>query len=590
MQALVIYQGRLLNSKVNSFKEKHNFERIDKINLKLSERKIAEDNFNYDKFCHDEMKKEISRTYDLIIIHLNLSDHDYGEMYGLRVACHLRLTKDLHNTNSQIIIIATDTFEDIMRLNPLGSILLSPGIKLSSRFDFTFDFNTQKLTENQYKSFIEKVNFPNPDSADNRHSIANELTLYLWSKAIGLSLDELDKEISTNLYYKWVSATRGNIFNAKASENLIKKIKEYTLTGQLNIFLIDDESEKGWEKYYIHLFNLLKTDDVQINFENIKVQKDQSQDEIINQCIKKIREQIHTPNIVLLDLRIVDSDFTNLPAQSLTGVKIAKEIEKYNKAIQIIFTTASNKISSYVSASKEGLGVDGFIIKTPDKNIHENMLSGIQNISAAHEKSKFLITVKERIEKIQKLLPTEKPDDQELNDFIEESNAYLNLAFDILYKAGNDNQFVNLAFMQIFMTLENFSGRADIQKLTETKSWKVFGLDLTRSKIVISKDGGAFKKIGNWNGIVTNDLAFVNVPNRERSMEEAFKKVRNRVFILLWFRYNVFDKNHLWHDLNDHRNNIAHNLEIDNSKSPKKRVTMLLDLILFMLNPRNVKL
>lgn len=590
MQALVIYQGRLLKGKVDAFKEQHNFERIHSINFKLSERKVSEDHFNYDTFCHDELKSEISKTYDLIIIHLNLSDHDYGEMYGLRVACHLRLSKELHNTKSQIILLASDSVEDIIRMNSLGNIILSPGITLSSRFDFTFDFKTEKLTEKQYQSFLKKVNFPNPDNADNRHSIANELSLYLWSKAIGLNIDDLDKEISTNLYYKWVSVTRGNIFNTKANENLIKNIKEITLAGRLNIFLIDDESEKGWEAYYKHLFNLIKTADVQLNFESIKILKGQSQDEITHQSIKKIRDQIHTPNIVLLDLRIVDSDFTNVSAQSLTGVKIAKEIEKYNKAIQIIFTTASNKISSYVSASKEGLGVDGFIIKSPDNYIHENILSGIQSISAAHEKSKFLITVKEKIEKIKGLLPKEIPFDQELNDFIKESKAYLDLAFDILYKSGNDDQFINLAFLQIFMILENFSGRPEIQKLTDTKSWKIFGLNEGRNRIVIAKEQGTFKKIRNWSGIITDNLAFEQIPSNEKAMDKAFETVRNRVFILLWFRYSTFNKNQLWNDLNKHRNNIAHNNEIDYSITPKERVKLLLNLIEFLFDTKNVRM
>jgi CheY-like chemotaxis protein len=587
MQALVIYQGRLLNSKIDAFKEKYKFERIDKLNLKLSERRVSEDNFNYDQFCHDELKSEVNRSYDLIIIHLNLSDYDYGEMYGLRVACHLRLTTELQNTHSQIIILSSDSFEDIMHINPLGSILLTPGTQLSSKFDFTFEFDTKKISESHYQVFLNKINFPNPDNTDNRHSIANELSLFLWSKAIGLDHNSLDQEISTNLYYKWVSSTRRDISIASINENLRDQIIKIGVEGELNIVLIDDEAEKGWEKFYRHLFNLMGSQNSKIEFHSICVEKGSTQEDIVNFCIRKIEGAIKTPHVVLLDLRLVDSDFNNSPTESLTGIRIAKGIEEYNKAIQIIFTTASNKVSSYISASKKGLGVDGYIIKYPSENVENSILNVVNSIVSAQSKSQFLLSVQSRIEKIVRLFPkTEEIQDENIQEFYEESEASIKLAFDILYKAGNDEQFINIAYLEIFKVLENYSKRSDILEVTNL-GCKVHNSGKTKSKdVLFIKDSSYSKNLSEWSKIITNEKAFTS----NKINFNALEKVRNRVYLILWFRNKVSDKNIDWHNLNDHRNNIAHGWDTDNAKSPQEWVKFLLDFILFMMDRRNEKI
>ena len=590
MKALIIHQGRLLNGKIEQFKKENKFERIDKINMKLSERKVSEDGFNYDKFCHDTLKKEINSTYELIIVHLNLSDYDYGEMYGLRVVSHLRLTNDLKNTHCQIIVLSSDSFEEIIRINPLGSILLTPGIQLSSRFDFAFEKRINKISKSQYQIFLNKINFIKPENSDNRHSIANELSLYLWSKGIGLDLNSLDHEISTNLYYKWVSLTRRELQNTLFDVKIQLQISEKKQEGEINILLIDDEASKGWEKFYRHLFSLLESKNFKINFNNVNIVKGSSQDEVIEFCLNKIKGAIKTPNVILLDLRLVDSDFANSDSEKLTGIQIAKAIENYNQAIQLVFTTASNKVKSYISASKMGLGVDGYIVKSPFDDVEQSIYEIIDVINKAYVKSKFLISVQEKIEKIKRHLFSEEDLRKEhLKEFHIESQASLNLAFDILYKGSGDEQFVNLAYMEFFKILENYAKRQDILETSNIDCkvhFSVSNKSKTILKITLIKDLPVYEKNRlEWQNIETHNKAFNNSIIQIRELET----VRNRLYLILWFRNRNFSKNDVWHNLNDHRNNISHGKTLDKSISTEERVKMLLDFMVFIFNCSNVK-
>ncbi len=600
MQALIIHQGRILNNKIEEFKNLNKFDRIDKVNLKLSERKVIEDDFNYDKFCHEELKKEVTRIYDLIIIHLNLSDNDYGEMYGLRVACHLRLTKDFCNTKSQIIILSSDTHEDILRMNSFGSVLLTPGVQLSSQFDFTFEFRHSPISDEQYDIFLKKINFPNPDTSDNRHSIANELSLYLWSKSIGLDLNELDGEISTNLYYKWVSLIQRDLTSFDSDGSLQLKINDKAINSQLNIVLIDDQADKGWESFYRKIFKLMDPSEKKIKFNNISIKKGLTREQIVSHCLNEIQNKLaRTPHIVLLDLRLVDSDFNSSTDDAITGIQIAEKIAAYNEAIQIIFTTASNKITSYVSASKGSLGVDGYIIKSPFDDIENSILNIVDNIINAHEKSKFLQSVQDKMTSILNLFPeTNSTEYKENHDFFKQANSSLATAFKILYNYGKDEVLMNYAYFHLFLIIEKFVDRKDVILLDNSNITVSCSSDSSKSKKLFI---GELKK-RTINGQTREDLFYrkINLElwSTHQVSEFGFAKdtdyhpneldrLKNKIYLVLWFKYKMTAKNMEWSDLNQHRNDIGHGEDV---LTDEVMILRILDFIKTILNTKEEKM
>lgn len=597
MKLLIIHQGRILNSKIEEFKKKYGYSKITKVNLKLSESKISDKNFNYDKFCHSVLLEDINSNYDLIVIYNNLNDFDYSGMYGLRIAAHLRLTKELKNTHSPIVILSSDTLEEILFINSLGSILLTSGIHLSSNFDYTFIIENNSISENQYNDFLNKLSVPNIDNNDNRHSIVNELSLYNWSKAIGLSLDEIDAEVSSNLYYKLMFAKNESLKNLsvldEANPSLAYELAQRKFDAKMYVFLIDDEAEKGWGKFYTHLFKLIEKEPNQAKLMSIPITKGVSQADVIDQCVQKIKKSLRIPNIVLLDLRLVDSDFEReIDSRNLTGIKIAKEIESYNPAIQIVFTTASNKISSYLSASKLGLGIDGYVIKAIDQHNNKNILHLIETLEYSYSKSLFLISIQEKFNKLKSLLLLDSVDDSEdnkLSDFQLESIANIDLVFKMLYRSSGDDILIDFAYLQLFMLLENFSKKNELIEISDLKI-SVFSSRLNQWKVVllgeIYQDKLRYRKTLLWNQIQSDDYAFKG----DYTNSHSFEKVRNRVFLILWFKFSVFDKNELWHNLNDHRNNIAHGLSIDRTISAQERVKELLDFILFIFNNKNERI
>ena len=140
--------------------------------------KLKSNDFNFDKEIIQELKDICSEEFDVIYITANLSRYDYLEMSGLRTAHHIRLSKELNNKRTVIVILAKASLEQLMKLSTLGSILLSPGTYLSSDLRLEHTFPTDKISSEQYSKYLDTAKINPPDDLDNRHSIANEYAIY----------------------------------------------------------------------------------------------------------------------------------------------------------------------------------------------------------------------------------------------------------------------------------------------------------------------------------------------------------------------------------------------------------------------------
>ncbi|RZJ88472.1 MAG: hypothetical protein EOO20_13550, partial [Chryseobacterium sp.] len=87
------------------------------------------ESFDLDSFLHNRLLEIlIEQKYDCIYLPYSFNNEDYLQFTGLIVALHIRLSPSLGHTNVPIIFISSDKIEHIFKLNPLGSLLFTPGI------------------------------------------------------------------------------------------------------------------------------------------------------------------------------------------------------------------------------------------------------------------------------------------------------------------------------------------------------------------------------------------------------------------------------------------------------------------------------
>jgi CheY-like chemotaxis protein len=305
--------------------------------------------------------KQKLENCDIVFIKVSLSKN-YLEYLGLRLAYHIRLTKCLgQKANIPIVIIAEESFQYLGLTYPEPSILFTKGIYLIKEslddYDRTLKwFNDRRIKPlDEFSSFVSSITINPPANYLSHHSIANEWSILRWAKVLGISTErEALKDVRSNieslLYYKYLQAKYP--IEAEPDKAAFK------INGKGRILYIDDEWNKGWDEV---LSNYFATSSSEIDFETLKYDfKDKSHQDILKECDKKI--QSFKPDVVLLDLRLSYSDFTNSHNSSLlTGYKVLKAIKLINPGIQVIIFTASNKVWNLLELQANG--ADGFLLK-----------------------------------------------------------------------------------------------------------------------------------------------------------------------------------------------------------------------------------
>lgn len=345
---------------------------------------IQNANFVLDNFLHERLLDSLkNKEYNVIFIPYTLSQQNYLELTGLRVAAHIRVTKDFNHQFVPIVFIGSETPEQIAKLSELGNILFTPGIFKTQKYDVNsyvtqYEWivkNKPKITETELNKCFERLKIAPPANYQSHHSIDNELALLRWSEYIGCSekISEVKENIKTSLYFKYHQALNPC--------PLIQDRKNFLLSGVGNILLIDDEAEKGWKDFYEDFFqNNIKNNTIKFDYLNIDFKSNSKPSEIVEKAKEKVTE--FKPKVVLLDLRLCDQDFSeNVNPEKLTGIQILKEIKEINKGIQVIVTTASNKSWNYQTALS--FGADGYIVKQGNSDVKED----ISNLKELIEKS-----------------------------------------------------------------------------------------------------------------------------------------------------------------------------------------------------------
>ena len=507
---------------------------------------------NIDKYISSYIIKEElqEKEFDRIFIKDNLSSN-YLELYGLRVAYHIRLSNELGNKRFIPIVIISDFDEATLnRFAHEANILFTEGIYLcKNTIEDIKKHQSLKLKNlSDYDNFINSIEVSSPKDTSGSHDIANKWSIYRWAKFLGAKGDVIDKnrsEVENELYFKYLVALNPSIEtyinnqeivkNNSSQSSGIKVVKKVEKKLQ-KILYIDDEHAKGWEDIFKSFFEKKHKQEFQFTTLH-EIQKDTTYDEIKNYMLDYIEKDV--PDLIILDMRLTKEDHREQNEKKLSGIKLLKYIkEDINPGIQVILLTASGKSKILNEANK--YDILGYIKKEHPQDV-------ITNTKDTFDTLKQLLNI--GLEK------------QYLKDIwnIEQEIIKLNIFRDNKYNE------IQLEIKSVFETLNTQMKNKFIYSM-----FAIFKILESLTKFYIEEKGDGSIRYAYW--LNTNDkIPCVNDNNFLTNPSEKNDRTENKIRVLLHEKFNIKDKS--IHDsissLVKIRNNTIHPKNKKHSKNSK---------------------
>jgi len=359
------------------------------------------------------------------------------------LAYHIRLSEELGDKRFIPIVILSDLDGyNLNQFTTLARILFTKNIFIGDNNPSTIEFYKNNLTTNEdlknnfKEEFLNVVEIEAPKDYLSSHSIANEWSIYRWGKYLGIENEDIEQNISSMLYFKYLKY--------KYPIEDTDELNPNTLTQIGRVLYIDDEWKKGWKDIFESLFSSLKFECIEEEY------KDKEASEIINFVTEKIND--YTPDTVILDLRLHDDDFKeDVNIDDLTGIKILKIIkEEINRGIQCIALTASQ--NSLILEKLYEYDIVGYVKKEHPHNYKLDTKENINKIVTLVDKgleNKYLKDIwitQEKIKNLNNFTITGE------DDLLSELFTNSQFVFDILNgKAENKN---NMAILSIYKCFE----------------------------------------------------------------------------------------------------------------------------------------
>jgi hypothetical protein len=134
-----------------------------------------------DKYISDYIIKKLqTKEFDTIFIKDNLSSN-YLELYGLRVAYHIRLSSELADKRFTPIVIISDFDESTLnRFTQEANILFTEGIYLckNTKEDIKKYQSLELKGVSNYDKFINSIDITPPKDTSGTHDIANKWSIF----------------------------------------------------------------------------------------------------------------------------------------------------------------------------------------------------------------------------------------------------------------------------------------------------------------------------------------------------------------------------------------------------------------------------
>ena len=366
----------------------------------------------------------------------------------LDIVLYMRLMlHDCKKTSlSKIVIVSDLSIDSLMDYGVKSVILMTKGVLLTDGENVGYAVeNASALTPSEYvDGFLNLIKVVPQEKVEGYHSIANEWGAEALFNVIsgGVKSSIIPIKAESSLYFKYCSIVSLNaddvasIIEGRTSEFLTKNI---CIKDSINYLLIDDETDKGWDKVLMSLLPNAK--------QEVWKQPIQTYHELSEDIRHKISKGEY--HIIFLDLRmsgIAEDNVVN--PEYFSGMKILRSIKEINRGIQVVMLTATNKAWN-VKALLDA-GANGYYMKEspeyhfPLKYTEQNALAFVDTIQDCINNS-YLQDIVFKASRLQDELPT----DSELTyDIINQ----LSIALSLILKAKTPDEyaFAYISLEQIF--------------------------------------------------------------------------------------------------------------------------------------------
>jgi len=444
--------------------------------------RIVGENYDFEIDIYQSLKQIIGEEkYDAFIVFINLDKHNNLEFDGLDIAYTLRLSPELRHQYAPIIFLGSLKLEQVLRLNKKANILLTKGVfyfVLSNEASASIDeLKHIDITPEEYIDFIERINVPAPGNYQTHHSVANEWALIRYFSMI--NNDDLNEKYKTlkgkieelnyfnTLHFKYSEA---NIHRQKFALKRNDPISIIDGIVGKKIGIIDDECVKGWGAFYDYWFS--KSGAEILLFD--KFEKGKPKESLINDIRKWIDNQKSLASLCdayIIDLRLHDDDFYNADIDNLSGLQIADYIKKkINPGIQIVISTASNKVWNYQKCFEKG--ITSFVVKeSPETNntkeeTRKSLVYFNREIRKAFQKS-YLADIYNVISELKSENVFSKTvASKEFYDLVFSTNGLLDQIFNLLNLDDKRDPVLNQCLLLCFQILENYCDHPLVSNFT----------------------------------------------------------------------------------------------------------------------------
>jgi CheY-like chemotaxis protein len=475
MTSLLIHNSKVPDITVKKFSSA--------VKLVPNREQLASDTFDYDFFYDLELDKILKdKQYAIIYISLNLSDHDYLELNGLRVANQIRLSPKWKHTHVSLVLLGQESYFELMKLNSLSNILVTPGVYLKS--DLIFEIDSKKeISPSDYLQYLTRINVEPPANYSSHHSITNEWNIKRWFEMIENDNSDDYQNISVcvsklvvinSIYFKYIEELSKVQIKKNHRQRIKKKDQiELKISGieTKKILFIDDEGFKGWDVLMKYIFRHSGAEvEPFVHFDK------QDTQEI---TFFKISEALIKDNFILnydlliLDLRLCDEDFYINDINKLVSVRLIQEIRKLNAGFQILVFTASNK--SWNIQKVLDLKVRHYVVKEAPEQLFDKQESYLKFVEFSRAvrssiDNSFLAKLKIRIENLKaenNFLVSISEDEIEFKKSVFAKGGLLDELYTLL--DINYEKLINNALLICFSILENYAEMYIVSEAT----WKI---------------------------------------------------------------------------------------------------------------------
>lgn len=327
----------------------------------------VQDAFDFD--CDDTslceiIRRNLDNKIDALFVPLCFGE-TLSDFMGLRLAMMIRFSTN-PNKLTPIIIYGEASYTDLLDLECFD-ILKMPGVSLvhSDFSSLQATAHTWKdISNSAYSAGLKNIHLHIPSDIGDNHSLSNKWAIHRWATAMNISeendFDKVEAKVSENLYFRYLSALNSlkNAIKVNQKDMTIQKD-----SSNPKILLVDDQADEGWYEIMCHILYDINN----IEFDCIGYYgelKAKTSDEIIELVKSKVESK--NPDIVILDLRLCNSDYNTSKVKDMCGNKLLRKIKQHNRGIQVLMFSATNKVWNYqylLNSEDDVDGADGFIIK-----------------------------------------------------------------------------------------------------------------------------------------------------------------------------------------------------------------------------------